>query len=509
MDWANDQLSRLVHAADRHLFAYGFTCPNCGEPVRLRAGVQRRPHFAHYSHSPKPDCEEYHPSVYPAPIFKPTAPARQAARSFQSVSLQGGIFLGREDSGRFSLHLRLPRLKDASGVEGELRIQSALGVRTFSATHLLRPQFMRVSPQVPLVDVSGTGDMEEAAAAIEQDISVFRASGNFFVGTESARLLAAEEPLEWSEIYRLLTRRPLPPAPAEIGCELLASAGTRDWFLYELRLPALQQEANGRIGAIVSHFTGRAVRVPIPRVYIVDPMPHHVDPDGTYVYSSVPTRLLLRRTVAVPLEIVGSAQSEAIHSVDFGEWTEVRGLGRGEAIIRHSGQTVASVRLEDCPLFDPQGVEIFIGSTWKLFDARVRAELEKPSSTVTIQSPTTRIADAIALDRTQWRQRGTHHVLVDGIEKPKIDAGNFGRVTWEAPPSPPDLITVEEPAIAVDSDVKLWIEGLVGRVAGWPGIAEVRQLWHHGQYERALVLSTHPWLKPYIAAALAPTKPGK
>ena len=510
MDWANDQLGRLVHAADRHLFAYGFRCPTCGEPVRLRAGVQRRAHFAHYSHSPKPDCEEYHPSVYPAPIFRPTAPVMQRPRSFHRLSLQGGVFLGREDSGRFSLHLKLPRLKDDSGVEGQLRVQSALGIRTFSAAQLLRPQFMRVSPQVPLVEVVGSEDMEEAAAAIEQDIALFRASGNFFAGTESARLLAADEPLEWGETYRLLTQRPLAPAPAEIGCELLASAGTKGWFIYQLDLPLLQEGQAAHIGGIVSHFTGRAVRMPSARAYIVDPMPHHVALDGAYVYPFAPTRLLLRRTGAVSLELNGSARSDTTQLVDSGEWIEVHGLAEGEATIRGNDQIVASVRIEECPLFDPQGVEISIGSeSWRLFDSRVREVLAKPSATVTIQSPTSRIADAVALDRTQWRQRGTHHVLLDGIEKPAIDAGNFGRVTWETPLSQPDVATPEDRPVAADSVARLWIEGLVGRVAGWPGIAQVRQLWDHGQYERAPVLATHPWLRPYISAALSPRKTGR
>lgn len=507
MDWANDRLGRLVHAADRHVLGFGFRCPTCGEPVRLRVGVQRRAHFAHYSHSPKPDCEEYHPSVYPAPIFRPVAPLQQRPRPFQRLSMQGGVYLGRDGSGRFSLHLRLPRLKTDSPVEGQVRVQSGLGVRTLSAEQLLRPQFMQVSPQVPLVEVVGSQDMEEVAAAIEQDIALFRASGNFFAGTESARLLQAEESLEWGETYRLLTQRPLAPAPAEIGCELLASASTKGWFIYQLELPLLQEAETVYIGGVVSDFLGRAVSMPSARAYIIDPMPHHVALDGAYVYPSAPIRLLLRRTGAVSLGVSGSARSEATRLVDLGEWIEVRGLGNGEAFVVANDQIVASVRIEECPPFDPQGVDISIGSrSWRLFDVRLRDELAKPSETVVIQSSTNRIADAIALDRTQWRQRSTQHILIDGIERPRVDAANFGRVTWEAPLSQPDTVKPESQPITVDFAARLWIEGLVGRVAGPPGVAQVQRFWAHGEYDRVPILATHPWLRPYISAALSQRK---
>lgn len=505
VDWANDQLGRLVHAADRHLFAYGFTCPTCTERVRLRVGVQRRPHFAHYSHSPKPDCEEYHPSTYPAPIFRPAPPVKRL-RSFQRLSLQGGIFLGREEGGRFSLQLKLPRFKDESTAEGELRIQSGLGLRMFVATQLLRTQFVRVSPQVPLVDVVGSADMEEAAAAIEQDMALFRASGNFFAGNESARLLSPEEPLEWGESYRLMTQRPLAPAPAEIDCELLASAGAKGWFIYELRLPLRQD--SGAIEGLVSHFTGRAIRMARSRVYIVDPMPHHVDIDGAYVYPAPPERLLLRRSTGEEsMEIEGSARSANTRMTDCGEWIEVRGLQQGDATVRQGGRLLVSLRVEDCPLFEPQGVEVSIGAeTRRLFDSGFRAGLDKPSSTVVLQSPTNRVSDAIELDRTQWIQRGTQHVLVEGSHRPRIDAGNFGRITWKTFLIRSEATTNEEPA-AVDFAARAWIEGLVGRAAGWTSVIQLREFWEHGQFARLGLLSRYPWLRPYIEMTSGMRKP--
>lgn len=506
MDWANDQLGRLVHAADRHLFTYGFSCPACGVRVKLRSGVQRRPHFAHYSHSPKPDCENYHPSTYPAPVFRPT-PWKETHSSFERVSLGGGVFLDRQEGGRFTLYLRLPRLKQDIEVTGELRVQFGLGTRTFLPTQLLRPQFVRLSPQMPLVEVHGVGDMHEVAAAIEQDISLFRPTGNVFrAGPDSGRLLTPKEPLEWGETYRIFSQRPLPPPPFEVSCDLLAQAS--GWFLYEVMLPEAPEPDSATIGAL-SHFIGREIRKPAPRAYIIHPTPHHIEPDGTYVYPSPPVRLLLRRTSASMIEIQGSGWTEDGHTIDAGDWVEVCALGTGEAAISCDGKIQVSIRIEQCDLYQPQGIHVAVGAdTLNLFDPKLRVALtEARLSRVVIQSPTSRIADHIRLNPKQWVQQGAQQTLREGITKPSIDAGNFGELTWPAQ-SPQievnQLFQPHEPA------KRVWLEGLVSRVAGYEGLRQLREFWQHRDARRLDVFAGEAaWLKPYIQVALGKREHGK
>src|SRR5207248_1078293 len=128
---------------------------------RRRAGMERRPHFAHYSHSAKPDCENYHPSTLQA-IAIATRVWEQDRRltTFEAVSLRGGVFLERSEGARFSLLLKLPRLKADAEVPGQVQIQSGLGVRTYSATQLRRPHFIPIVPRLPLVEVTATDQLK-------------------------------------------------------------------------------------------------------------------------------------------------------------------------------------------------------------------------------------------------------------------------------------------------------------------------------------------------------------
>lgn len=132
MDWARDQLGNLVHASQRGLFSYGLSCPTCGEPVRRRAGPQRRPHFAHYSYSAKPECENYHPSLHtPATSgARHLWPNEQAAPS--RPSLQGGLFLECVDRGNYTLYLKLPQISAETATAGAIEIHSGLGTRTYT-----------------------------------------------------------------------------------------------------------------------------------------------------------------------------------------------------------------------------------------------------------------------------------------------------------------------------------------------------------------------------------------
>lgn len=502
MDWANDELGRLVHAADRHLFAYGFTCPTCAERVRLRAGLERRPHFAHYSHSPKPDCENYHPSGYQVATAFRSGREQSRRSSIERISLHGGIFLDREERGRFSLYLKLPRLKPDLEANGELRVQSGVGVRVFSALKLREPQFVRVSPQVPLVEVSGFDDMEEAVAAVEQDISLFQPSGNVFHASgESGRLLGPGEPLEWGEVYRILSQQSLAAPPFGLGCELVARGG--GWFLYEIKIPAVPEDREGPIGDTLSRYLDRAIRRPRARIYIVDPIPHHTAPDGTYIYPLPPARLLLRRTARLEIEVQGSAWTGNSNIRDAGkEWVEICALGSGEAAISHSGEVQINVRVEDCDLFAPQGIQLSVGENIsELFAEGVNVAVADNLESVTIQCPTNRIADFIRVEGSKWERRGSQYALRSGVTRPSVDAGNFGVLRWLEGEASFEAPTPASTAGRLAK--RMWIEGVVARAAGTEALEQVRRLWVHRDVRRLQAFAgSNAWLKPYIHAAL-------
>lgn len=502
MDWANDQLGKLINASERSLFGYGFTCPTCGEPVRRRAGLERRPHFAHYSHSAKPDCENYHPSIYERSI----APGRvwqEPLVSLERISLRGGVFLERTEGGRFSLILKLPRLRSDTDICGEVQVRSALGVRTYAGSQLRRPQFLPVAPEVPLVEVFASDQLVDAVAAIEEDISSFRVSDNVFRGSsEGGRLLSPGEDLEWGESYRICTQQQLAPAPAELKCERVAGGGTRGWFLYEVELPSAT-DGNTRAREVIARYLGRTVKRPSPRVYSVDPLPHHIDLDGTYVYSFPPGRILLRRTGDCEVSVEGSARTEATLVQDNGaEWIEVRNLSVGEFSVRVEGNIRFAARIEDCELFCPRGVQLMIGdASWEIFESGLRDELRnRQIENLLIQCPTARIAEGVHLVKDQWIQRGAFYSLRKSVVCPQVDANNFGALTWIE--DRPDDTSQK----FVDANIaaqRLWVEGLVARAVGGgalPRLSGFSREGHPAIFPTAYA-RRGPWLYPYLRLA--------
>jgi len=490
LDWANDQLGKLVHASGQSLFSYGYTCPTCGERVRRRAGRERRPHFAHYSHSAKPDCENYHPSTNEAFAIA-TRVWEQTPATLETLSLHGGVFLERTEGGRFSLFLKLPRLRPDAVASGQVQIQSGLGVRTYTSAQLLRPQFVPVVPRLPLDKEVAVDQLEGAAAAIQEDVSLFRASGNIFrAGNESGRLLAPEEPLEWGESYRLFTQHPLTSAPSELPCALVAQGGSQGWFLYEVDLPVPTEDNEISRHAVVSRFLGRAIRRKSPRVFLVDPPPHHIDPDGTCIYPSFPSCMLLRRNGRCEVSIEGSARTEATVVEDKSEWIQVSNLGQGEIAILVDGRVQITARMEECELFRPQGVQVLVGdSYWEIFETDLRNKLTShPFEALTIQCPSLRIADSIRLRKDQWTQKGIYYDQRAPASRPEIDADNFGTIAW--PEAIPTETTQER---SIDKNVearRLWLDGMIHRAAGErPSLHLTNSI---------LWASEFPWLYPYF-----------
>ncbi len=329
MNWARDQLGKLIHASERGLLSYGFICPTCGEPVRRRSGQERRAHFAHYSYSAKPECEFYHPSFGTG-----MAGLSQVLDTFQSLPSspfsQGGLYLERTESTDYSLYLKLPRLSANTGSVGEIEIKSEFGERSYTAAQLERSRYVRVLPRLPLAEVAGSGDLAQLAMIINSVISRFRASNNYF-HDESGGLLAPDEPIEWGERYRLVTQTALGSTPTGSKPEIELSAARSGWYYYEIGVPTLDQIRDKSQRDVISRFLERNIIAPRARACFIDPTAHHVEPDGTHVFPETTERMILRRTGNRSTNITISTvnMSAAIVSDIDDEWCEISGLERG------------------------------------------------------------------------------------------------------------------------------------------------------------------------------------
>ncbi len=500
MDWARDQLGNLIHAAQRGLFSYWLRCPTCGEPVRRRAGLERRPHFAHYSYSAKPECEYYHPSSGAAVHGSPQPRDEQQATS-SSASFQGGLFLDRRASS-YSLYLKLPRVAAEAGGIGELRIWGGLGERTYTASQLQRAQMMPVLLQLPLVKASASGALAYAAEAIKMYVSLFRNVGNYFRVSESGgRLLAPLEPLEWGERYRLLTQEALGSAPMDFGIEVECNEGRRGWIFYELRLPSLAQAGEDSTREAIGRYLGRTINAPRARVYFVDPPAHHVEPDGTHIFPATTERLVLRRPGGGRVTIVIGEQSvNATRVRDLGdEWCDVTGISTDEFTVLLDEREELLGRFEACELFRPEGVRVVVGEqAWEIFQPELRDAVQHCShEVVRIECPSMLVAEQLALEKSAWTRDGKAFTIRERQSELAADAGNFGALAW---PGPTALAFESRKVTPQMLATRVWIEGVVARFDGPDALTRLRIDWHGATSNTSLGvrLGELAWLQPHL-----------
>jgi hypothetical protein len=305
MDWARDWLGKDVLASEcktRH----GLICPTCGEPVVRRAGEYKRPYFAHKNHCAKPECENYHPPTLTSSRgFIP-----DKYNSSSNLSFNGGIFLRYSESGSYSLYLKLPRVSIVTESYGEVKVQTGLGVRRYTVSQLLQSQLVPVIPTLPLVEVTASGCLGSIRAEVKAYAEQFRSFGNYFKVSETGggRLLATEEPLEWGENYRLLTQLQFGSVPAIFGLKIETTACWKGWTLYDIVLPSFSDTEGEFEIRILTRFLNRIIKAPYNHVYFITP-PHHIEPDGTYVFPEDTKRIVIRRTVSGCITVKGNQKA--------------------------------------------------------------------------------------------------------------------------------------------------------------------------------------------------------
>ena len=500
MEWALDQLGNPVSASKRALFSYGFRCGRCGEPVFRRSGPKRRPHFAHYGHNAKPECEFYHPTAG-LTTHGPGYVEMVGSAASSGTSLQGGLFLGCNERGSYSLYLKLPQIHVDTDDVSEIEIRSGLGVRTYTASQLQRPRLIPVIPQIPVAEVIATGVLGAVGAVIKARVDRFRGLHNYFRGSEiGGRLLAPEEPLEWGGSYRLLSQQSIGQIPEFAGLEVVQTVDMRGWYLYELTLPSLSQMESKAGRETLTRILGRTIRAPHAHAYFVDPPPHHIEPDGTYVFPQTTVRLVLRRTERSHISVRGSAQAEILGNVGEleGEWVVITSLGIGDFTVLLDGRDELFGRFEECGLFKPKGVRVAVGDRiWEIFESELQKTIRDGSyDGLCVECPSARVAEQLTLAQPLWAREDTRFTLC-GIPHGLVDAGNFGSLIWPVPEG-----TGIEPH-HIDAQTyarRVWLEGLVARLDGPDALMCLRRKWNKalptGYDESAL--SELSCLRPHI-----------
>lgn len=512
MDWARDHLDNDVPAWQGGISGFGLKCPSCGEPVRRRAGGERRPHFAHYSHRAKPDCENYFPAQGSSSVARVGISLRLSQGRWNRESLTCGLFLSAE-AGRTSLALwlRIPPVDLGVSAVGRLEVQSGLGHRTYQLTDLSAARLVPMAPQVPLATVAGFGDLLPFAAELAGQVGAFAPDRNLFYADEKGgRFIFADEQLEWGARYRLLSRYEVAPT-LELGSALRWKPEGKfgSWHSYELALPTAFAASKIGLPGEIAEFLGHRISNPRPRLYVVDPPPHHIEIGGTYVYPVPPNSLLLRRhgngepsvcTLTGMMEIAVSEQGN--------EWVRVSAPWREgcEYVVAIGGNEQLIFRVEPCDLFRPGGVTVSSDDiAWDLCSDAPLAASRLAERAMGVDCGSARIAAHLARLNDGWLLAETQLSLPSGAAK-NLRAGSFGElrgVVASQSGSGEGIVTAPAARPSQPVAVSLWIEHLVLREYGVDGASLLRRYLASPSLENLYRLGPimTSRLMPYIRAA--------
>lgn len=510
MDWARDHQGNLVPAWAGGTIGFGLNCPTCGEPVRRRSGLERRPHFAHFSHRAKPDCENYFPS---SGLLR-----SKVGTSVESMlrpnSITFGILLTyAADTRSFDLLLRVPPLPDALTARGEIEIRSGIGSKRYRAGDLNKARLVPLLPRVPLGNCSASGDLLPLASHLSRELESFgRGLNLFYCGERTERLLASKEPLEWGTKYRVLScEQVVVPGPlsGKLEWQELGTLG-RMW-LYEISLPSVVSDSRGDSRSSFSEFLGRPIRAARPRAFPVWPLPHHYDLDGSYVYSSPPDPLLIRRTKPdqVSVTVAGRQTTGIIARTVSDEWVSVEGLGTaaGEVVFLINDTEEALLRVGDCELFRPPGLRVHCGlNEWDPLLMAPIPESELASNELIVDCHSARLADDIVRGNSGWYCEDVHLRSPAGQSK-YLEAGGFGRIGCFVSSTQPrtEVVSSEDPRSQTNDGLRVWIEGIARTKFGSYGAIKVREYLRNPTADklREIAQFVTSDLMPYVRAATA------
>ena len=367
-----------------------------------------------------------------------------------------------------------------------------------------------MAPQFPLASSTGFGQLLPLAAHVSGHVSAFAADRNLFYAEErGGRFVFSDEPLEWGAHYRLLATAVIAP-PSELGTALDWKPGQKfgEWNSYELDLPLSFAASKPQLPAQISAFLGRSIRKSRPRLFVVQPSPHHIDVDGTYVYPEPPTSILLRRSASGKVTVGTSFESSSVVVSELtDEWVQLEGLPAGghDCAVSIDGNEQAVFRVEACELFRPSGVVASVDDVqWDLCADAPVAPADLLHSEVRVDCGNDRIAAHISRLNDGWVVDGAILSAPVGSTK-TLSAGSFGELR-SVPAVQPEMEeravhgTIVEPS--PPRATRRWVEGLVITNFGQEGLDRVRRYLaepSRANLYRLGVILTSP-LMPYIRA---------
>lgn len=422
MRWAVNHRDEHVRADAPGVYSsFALRCPVCRERVFARRGPIREAHFAHYDGNSSKTCEQYSPGegvVTSLPVTSPKPVHAYAKRAFGAPAL-----LWRADqSFPISLHLRLPSIP--GGFASNVKVISRATAQ-FRGKDLARPAFASLRLHVPPAECETTPSDPALEALINETLSYFRFSGNYFrVTSEGGVLEPPDSPLELGEDYWLVTQAPL-REPVLGALRIYERRSDRAWFAYRIGLHLVEGEVFEVLRDLAAYLQREIIR-PRPKVNLVWPTPDRLDPDGVPVFDISASEVVVRSAAGIPQCIMEGGQPVSGEPIAESLFVfRFDGKAR-EALIGVPQGSQRRLRFDACELSYPAGVVLHLDDqSVQAFDPRA-SELLVEATAVSVEVPSHRIwrnvrVNGVALrplpDGTDYAVSGLLHAF---------SAGSFG-----------------------------------------------------------------------------------
>lgn len=259
-----------------------YRCPVCDQPVFLRSGSYRVPHFAHLSKRADPKCALYHPGseiVQPMPGQRNDAGQFDGGRKivtapYVAIALENRTRRAQNAGRRWQFGLVIPK---ASVGLGQLKVETGFGplITLRLSTLMLGEKFVpiNVDEHHGVKWVSDEVDYDYKSA-VQQDINKI-APNDGYVFTGSGKIRTQIGILTWGETYILVWKNSDYSIPDTVDHYLIAE--NEGWSAAIVTLPTDQDEA---VEAWLRDQFGASITSSVRQWGILYPPPLDRDADG-------------------------------------------------------------------------------------------------------------------------------------------------------------------------------------------------------------------------------------
>lgn len=441
MDFAIDIVTaKTVDAGGGNPYR-GYRCPVCESRVVLKgygSFAQRRPHFAHVKNQARPDCENYHPSLYISAFPVTKEDQRQSGINQPHVYVGEPELYLKETSFGFDLKLVIPGRPSEPEWSGVVLIQGRFGEQPFGFESLRRPYEASILPKRDCYTFSKRGEVGELLwGALRDGIRGLKFGPNCFRQSEvSGRRLGTSENMFWGDRYWMVSPTII-ETPGSVSRHLSSLGTIGEWSVFELILPSEPDYVLSFEKDDIRTWVGHEIHERSACAFLIDPLPHHFDLQGVFVLSTPVS------TVRVALDawdknifILDSKGDDLVWQRATDDSLIISLYDASDAFVYVDGNLVLAMRFEACELFAPHGLRLKANDQEvELFSKEAKEMIRsfrypcKSSCGIALVSCNECVLKLVRLNDAPMNSEDALQTALSDSDQPfKVDASNFGSV---------------------------------------------------------------------------------